>query len=100
MNVELAQVDAEIGRLLNTLTGANVILLSYANSKIEELDAQRQSLMKAIADMRTAEISPEQINSISDCLDDWDNVCFEDRRLVAGKLISKFLPRAKASRSS
>jgi len=38
LNVELAQVDTEIEKLLGSLTGANATLLSYANSKIEELD--------------------------------------------------------------
>ena len=36
--VELAQVEAEIEKLLDTLTGANATLLAYANKKIEELD--------------------------------------------------------------
>ena len=35
--VELAQVEAEIEKLLDTLTGANATLLAYANKKIEEL---------------------------------------------------------------
>ena len=39
--VELAQVEAEIEKLLDTLTGANATLLSYANKKIEELDMSR-----------------------------------------------------------
>jgi hypothetical protein len=37
----------------------------------------------------TAEaVSPEQIERISGYLDDWGNVDFEDRRLVADGLIS------------
>ena len=36
--VELAQVEAEIEKLLDTLTGANATLLAYANKKIEELE--------------------------------------------------------------
>ena len=34
----LAQVESEIEKLLDTLTGANATLLAYANKKIEELD--------------------------------------------------------------
>jgi len=41
LNVEFAQVEAEIEKLLNTLTKANAVLLSYANSRIEELDTKR-----------------------------------------------------------
>ena len=49
LNMELARVEDEIEKLLNTLTGANAVLLSYANSKIEELDTHRQALTKEIA---------------------------------------------------
>ena len=88
LHVELAQTEAEIEKLLNTLTGANAVLLSYANSKIEELDTKRQSLTKAIADMSAEAVSPEHIKRISGYLDNWDNIGFEDRRLVADGLIS------------
>ena len=86
-HVELAQVESEIEKLLDTLTGANAVLLSYANSKIEELDTKRQSLMKAIADMTAETFSPQQLDRISGYLADWDNVDLEDRRFVIDGLI-------------
>ena len=89
LHVELAQVEAEIEKLLNTLTGANAVLLSYANGKIEELDAKKQSLVKAIADMSAEAISPEHMKRISGYLHNWDNIGFEDRRLVVDGLISQ-----------
>lgn len=89
--IELAQVEAEIEKLINTLTGANSVLMSYANNKIEELDSQKQSLLKAIAEMSAEIVSPEQIERIYDYLDDWNNVDFEDRRLVVDGLISKIM---------
>jgi DNA invertase Pin-like site-specific DNA recombinase len=88
LNVELAQVEAEIERLLDTLTGANPTLLSYANGKIEELDMKRQGLMKTIADMSAEEVSPEQLNRISNHLENWNNITFEEKRLVADGLIT------------
>ena len=88
LNVELAQVESEIEKLLNTLTGANAVLLSYANGKIEELDARRQTLAKAIADMSAEAVSPEQMKRISGYLNDWDNIGFEGRRLVVDGLVS------------
>ena len=89
LNVELAKVDAEIEKLLDTLTGASKTLLSYANSKIEELDTQRQSLTKAIADMKVSTLSSEHANSISDYLTDWDNVSFDDKRIVLDGLVTR-----------
>lgn len=62
--VELAQVEAEIEKLLDTLTGANATLLAYANKKIEELDTRRQTISKAIAELSVETISPQQIKKL------------------------------------
>lgn len=50
--MEQAQVEDEIKMLLNTLTGANVALLSFSNGKTEELDASRQRLIKEVSALR------------------------------------------------
>ena len=86
--VELAQVEAEIEKLLDTLTGANATLLAYANKKIEELDTRRQTISKAIADLSVETISPQQIKKLSYYLDNWENIDFDDKRKAADGLIS------------
>ena len=86
--VELAQVEAEIEKLLDTLIGGNKTLLAYANSRIEELDEKKQSLLKAIADMSVEAVSPEQIKRITGYLDDWDNTGFDEKRQTVGILIT------------
>ena len=86
--VELAQVEAEIEKLLDTLTGANATLLAYANKKIEELDTRHQKITKAIADLSVETISRQQIDLLSGYLDDWENISFEDKRKAADGLIS------------
>ena len=63
LQVELAQVDS--------LTGANNVLLSYVNVKIAELDSRKQTLVKEIADLTVDTISPEQVQQISGYLDTW-----------------------------
>ena len=89
LNMELARVEEEIEKLLNTLTGANAVLLSYANSKIEELDTHRQALTKEIAALSAEIMSPEQIERLSVYLNQWEEIDFEDRRQVADGLISQ-----------
>ena len=89
LNMELARVEDEIEKLLNTLTGANAVLLSYANSKIEELDTHRQALTKEIAALSAETMSPEQIERLSVYLNQWKEIDFEDRRQVADGLISQ-----------
>ncbi len=51
--------------LMDSLAGANKVLLSYVNVKIEELDGRKQELIKQIAELTAESISPEQI----DCSD-------------------------------
>ena len=86
--VELARVEAEIEKLLDTLTGANATLLAYANKKIEELDTRRQTISKAIAELSVETISPQQIKKLSYYLDNWDSIDFDDKRKAADGLIS------------
>ena len=93
---ELAQVEAEIEKLLDTLTGANAVLMSYANTKIEELDAKRQSLSKAIAEMTSDSLNPKQIQKISGYLNDWENVEIVDKRTVLDEMVSKVLTTSES----
>ena len=86
--LELAQVESEIEKLLDTLTGASPVLLSYANSKIEELDARRQSIANEIAKLSADAVPMEKMESISGYLDDWENVSFEDKRQMVDALIT------------
>ena len=86
--VELAQVEAEIEKLLDTLTGANAILFVYANKKIEDLYSRCKILSKAIADLSVKMLSSRQIELLSGYLDDWENISFEGKRKAADGLIS------------
>ena len=72
--LELAWVESEIEKLLDTLTGATPVLISYVNVKIEELDKRRQALADEIAKLSAEAVSPEQIDTISGYLDDWESV--------------------------
>ena len=86
--MELAQVESEIEKLLDTLTGATPVLISYANAKIEKLDSRRQTLASEIAKLTAEAVSPEQIDTISNYLDDWENVSFEDKQQVVDLMIT------------
>lgn len=85
---ELAQVESEIEKLLDTLTGATPVLISYANAKIEELDSRRQALASEIAKLTAEAVSSEQIDTISNYLDDWENVSFENKQQVVDLMIT------------
>ncbi|MDR3209953.1 MAG: recombinase family protein, partial [Oscillospiraceae bacterium] len=72
---------------LDTLTGANDILISYANTKISDLDGRKRSLAKELADLAAAEVSPSQMLRISELLDTWGNAGMDDKRAVVDALI-------------
>ena len=88
LKVEQAQVQAEIEKLIDSLTGASEILISYANEKIAALDAKRQDLTKRIADVTAQQSTPAEIAKISDYLDKWENISFNDKRVVLDGLIT------------
>ena len=88
LQVELLHVDSEIEKLVDSLTGANNVLLSYVNVKIAELDGRKQELVKQIAELTVEAISPEQVNQISGYLDTWEDVSFDDKRRVVDLMIT------------
>lgn len=73
---------------MDSLTGANNVLLSYVNVKIAELDSHKQSLVKEIAELTVETISPEQVQQISGYLDTWETVSFDDKRRVLDLLVT------------
>ncbi len=88
LQVELARVDSEIEKLVDSLTGANNVLLSYVNVKIAELDSRKQALVKEIAELTVETISPEQVQQISGYLEAWETVSFDDKRRVLDLLVT------------
>ena len=80
-------MDSEIEKLVDSLTGANNVLLSYVNVKIAELDGRNQELLARIAELTVEAISPEQVKEISGYLDTWNEVDFDDKRRVVDLMI-------------
>jgi DNA invertase Pin-like site-specific DNA recombinase len=88
VKVELAQLEVEIENLVDSLTGASVTLISFANRKAEELNLRKQILTKQIADLTNHEIPAAKLTAISGYLDDWENIGNDDKRQVIDDLIT------------
>ena len=88
VKVELAQVESEIEKLVESLTGASATLIQFANRKADELSARRQLLTKEVADLSADEIPAVRLTAISDYLDDWENTSLDDKRQVLDGLIT------------
>lgn len=82
-----AVVYQQMVKKLDSLTGANNVLLSYVNMKIAELDGRKQELLAKIAELTVEAISPEQVSQISGYLDTWENVSFDDKRRVVDLML-------------
>lgn len=82
LQLEIARVDKEINELIDSLSGANAILISYANTKIEALDEKRQRLSKELADLVASETSPETIQSFKGKVDEWDSIDNADKMAI------------------
>ena len=81
-------MDAEIEKLVDSLSGANETLIRFANRKADELKTKRTELIKQIADLSSTEISVAGLTVISGYLMDWENASFDDKRQVVDSLIS------------
>lgn len=86
LNIQLKQVDVEIETLLDKLTSANEVLMTYINSRISELDSKKNLIQKEISALSPINI-PTDIKGISNYLERWETVSFEDKRMVVDTLI-------------
>ena len=68
--------------MLNSLTGANAVLISYANTKNEALDKQRQELNDELAKLEVTRTSPDKLRSMKELMDRWDEVDIETKAEV------------------
>ena len=75
-------MDKEINELIDSLSGANAILISYANTKIEALDEKRQRLSKELSNLVASETSPETVQSFKGKVDEWDSIDNADKMAI------------------
>jgi DNA invertase Pin-like site-specific DNA recombinase len=95
LKIDQAQVQCEIEKLIDSLTGASEILISYANEKIMELDAKRHRVTKLISEITVQQTSPEEMEKISGYLNNWENLGFDDKRVVLDGLVTSIRATGK-----
>ena len=84
--IRLTQIDEEINELLSKVAGANNVLMKYINDKIAELDAARQALQEELL-AETVTDTTGKIKQITNHVDKWDSLSFEDKQAVVDTLI-------------
>ncbi len=88
LQVELEELQNSIEALIDSLAGANSVLLTYVNEKIEELDSRKRELCEEITKLNMESLSQEQVTEITNYLDSWKDVSFEDKRHVLDLMVS------------
>ncbi len=84
---QLKAVEDEIEKLVNSLSQANSVLISYVNEKITQLDMRRKELNARIAELSIKETPPEQIEKLTEYLELWDRLTLQDKRQAVDIMI-------------
>ena len=87
IKTELEAVEKDIAQLLDSLTGAKSVLAGYINDKIEELDIRRRTLNQQYSEMVVKLTPPEEVLELSGYIEKWNDISFEDKRVVLDKMI-------------
>lgn len=85
LNVQLTQVETEIGSLMDRLSAADDTLFRYISGRVKELDGKKQELMKRISELKLHKEA--DYTEIYNHLTMWDELSFNDKRQTVDQLI-------------
>ncbi|AEY65058.1 recombinase family protein [Clostridium sp. BNL1100] len=90
LKIQLAKVDEDISKLVDSLLTLNETAESYINERINELDNKKKLLQNKINKL-SMDNSPNNIKGedLSEYLKNWDNYDLEQKKNVAKALITK-----------
>ena len=86
INIKITKIDEEIQGLLDKIIEATPTVMDYINKKIEELDQDKQELVKQLQDKKI-DNSYEDLEEVFDV--DFSSLDFDTKRKVARILISR-----------
>ena len=86
INIKITKIDEQIAQLLDKIVEATPTVIDYINKKIEELDQDKQELVKQLQDKKI-DNSYEDLEEVFDV--DFSSLDFDTKRKVARILISR-----------
>lgn len=84
--IRISQINLEISDLLSKVGSANEILMQYINNKISELDEESKKLQAENITL-TCGAKDKSIKQITNHIEKWDTIAFEDKQAVVDALI-------------
>lgn len=85
---EVEEMELEIIRLVESLSGAGETLTNYINKKVDEIDQIRQNKMDEMLALANSATTPAQLERIVACLTQWENTEFADKQFTLDKLVN------------
>lgn len=85
--VRIDQIEKEIDTLVDKISSASKATMEYINKRIDELEEERVSLKKEIADMSVDMYGGKDIGTLQNYLDKWDSMEIGDKITVVDALI-------------
>ena len=86
ININITKIDEQIAQLLDKIIEATPTVIDYINKKIEELDQDKQELVKQLQDKKI-DNSYEDLEEVFDV--DFSSLDFDTKRKVSRILISR-----------
>lgn len=93
LKIQLVQTEEKISNLMKALADGNSITITYINQSIQKLDDEKKSIINEIQNSTISNNHKSKIKGINldDCLTNWDNYEFEEKKKVAKAFINKII---------
>ena len=88
LQVRQTQLENEIKTFVDKVKSANATTMTYINQRIDELDGELSDVKKQIAEMSASLYSKINTESITNYMDNWDELTMSDKITVVDALIS------------
>ena len=89
LKVRITQIEDEIDSLIDKVATANKTTMEYINKKIEELDGEKETLKKKVAELSADLYGKKNVGAIKNYMDMWDEISISDKITVVDTLINK-----------
>ncbi|MBQ2176840.1 MAG: recombinase family protein [Alphaproteobacteria bacterium] len=89
IEAEISQIDSNINSLVQSLIGANEVVISYVNENVAGLDNKKKRLLSEIEKLKETRKHSHKYEELFDVMSKWDELSFDDKRGVVALLIKR-----------
>ncbi len=86
---KIASIDNTIENLVDKIIDSDATAVNYINQKIKKLDNEKKDIIMQIDKLKDANENLPDVKVLSNVMDFWEQMCFDDKRDVTELLIDK-----------